>query len=144
MARSTYFINTVLIALAILGILCILSGHEGTILNKEGFANIGDISPGAYPQVRGLLEDDYPILHTKKCGLSKNGTCSRCAFEKRVKMGSYAQVTNNDLYKLSNSANDGTTFPSDLTFYGSRKTPAQTPPLNIGRGMRVNQYNSMC
>ena len=133
--------NGILTVLAILGILCILSGYGGTFLNVEGF--IGEMSPGSYPQVAGLLEG-YPKLQTRRCGLSKHGFCSRCAYEKKVKMGSFAQVTNNDLYKNPANPNNGTTSPSDLLFYGSRKTAAQSPPLNIGRGMRVNKYHSVC
>ena len=47
--RVSLFMNCTLVLLAILGILFILSGHSQTFLNKEGFVNIGDISPGAYP-----------------------------------------------------------------------------------------------
>ena len=121
--RASLFMNCTLVLLAILGILFILSGHSQTFLNKEGFVNIGDISPGAYPGEDGLLGSDYPLLKTKKCGLSSNGVCSRCSFEKKVKMGVYDQVTNNDLYK--DTVNNGSTFPSEMTFYGPRKTPAQ-------------------
>jgi len=143
MARSTLLMNGVLMVLAILGILCILSGHGGTFLNKESF--VGEMSPGSYPQSGGLLEENgYPKLETRRCGLSRRGFCSRCAFEKKIKMGSFAQVTNNDLYKNPNNPNNGTTSPSDLIFYGSRKTAAQSAPLDIGRGMRVNKYHSVC
>ena len=139
--RASLFMNCTLVLLAILGILFILSGHSQTFLNKEGFVNIGDISPGAYPGEDGLLGSDYPLLKTKKCGLSSNGVCSRCTFEKKVKMGVYDQVTNNDLYK--DTVNNGSTFPSEMTFYGPRKTPAQRAPYGIGRGMRVNKWKSV-
>mgnify|MGYP003316529790 FL=1 len=56
----------ILIGLAVLGILLILSGHNQTFLNKEGFVNIGDISPGDYPGENGLLGSSYPLLKTKK------------------------------------------------------------------------------
>jgi len=138
---SSRFMNCVLVGLAILGILLILSGHCQTFLNKEGFVNIGDISPGDYPGENGLLGSGYPLLKTKKCGLSSNGVCSRCSFEKKVKMGVYDQVTNNDLYK--GTVNNGSTFPSEMTFYGARKSPAQRAPYQIGRGMRVNKWKSV-
>ena len=139
--RASLFMNCTLVLLAILGILFILSGHSQTFLNKEGFVNIGDISPGAYPGEDGLLGSDYPLLKTKKCGLSSNGVCSRCSFEKKVKMGVYDQVTNNDLYK--DTVNNGSTFPSEMTFYGARKSPAQRAPYQIGRGLRVNKWKSV-
>ena len=137
--RASLFMNCTLVLLAILGILFILSGHSQTFLNKEGFINVGDISPGEYPGQNGLLSN--PLLKTKKCGLSSNGVCSRCSFEKKVKMGVYDQVTNNDLYK--DTVNNGSTFPSEMTFYGPRKTPAQRAPYGIGRGMRVNKWKSV-
>ena len=135
---SSRFMNCALMVLAILGILFILSGHSETFLNREGFVNMG----GDYPGEDGLLED-YPLLKTKKCGLSSNGGCSRCSFEQKVKMGSFNQVTNNDLYKTGSTVNNGTTYPSELTFYGPRKSPAQRAPYQIGRGMRVNKWKSV-
>ena len=139
--RVSLFMNCILIGLAVLGILLILSGHNQTFLNKEGFVNIGDISPGDYPGENGLLGSSYPLLKTKKCGLSSNGVCSRCSFEKKVKMGVYDQVTNNDLYK--DTVNNSSTFPSEMTFYGARKSPAQRAPYKIGRGLRVNKWKSV-
>lgn len=146
MARSTYFMNGFLFILAILGVLLILSGHTETFLNREGFVNISNISPGVYPnsQKGGLLEDDYPRLRKRGCVISKNGACSRCSFEKKVKLGDFAQVTNNDMYRYGGTPNDGTTFPSSMTFYGPRKTRAPPAPLDIGNGLRVNKYHSLC
>ena len=140
---SSRFMNCALVVLAVLGILFIISGHGESFLNREGFVNVGDISPGDFPGDNGLLGNDYPLLKTKKCGLSKNGVCSRCAFEQKVKMGTFNQVTNNDLYKTSSTVNDGTTYPSEITFYGPRRSPAQRQPYQIGRGMRVNKWQSV-
>ena len=56
-------------------------------------------------------------------------------------MGVYDQVTNNDLYK--DTVNNGSTFPSEMTFYGARKSPAQRAPYKIGRGLRVNKWKSV-
>jgi hypothetical protein len=136
--------NGLLLTLAILGVLFILSGHTETFLNREGFVNIGDISPGVYPGPDGLLDKDYPRLRKRGCRISKNGSCSRCSFEKKVKLGDFSQITNNDMYKHAGSPNDGTTFPSDMTYYGARKTPAQPAPFDIGQGLRVNKFHSIC
>ena len=142
MARfASLFMNCMLGGLVILGILFILSGHSESFLNREGFVNMGELSPNNYPAKDGLLE--YPLLKTRKCGLSKNGVCSRCSFEKKVKMGTFDQVTNNDLYKTSATVNDGTTYPSEMTFYGPRRSPAQRAPYQIGRGMRINKWHSV-
>ena len=138
--------NGLLFIFAILGVLFILSGHTETFLNKEGFVNIGNISPGIYPatQKGGLLEDDYPRLRKRGCTISKNGACSRCNYEKKVKMGDFAQITNNDMYRNAGTPNDGKTIPSNMTFYGARKTPAPPAPFDIGNGLRVNKYHSLC
>ena len=139
---ASRFLNCALTLLGVLGILFILSGHSETFLNKEGFVNMGELSPNKFPGKDGLLED-YPLLRTSKCGLSSNGGCSRCSFEKKVKLGTFDQITNNDLYKTNSSVNDGTTYPSELTFYNARKSPAQRAPYQIGRGMRVNKWKSV-
>ena len=66
---SSRFMNCALVGLAILGILFIISGHSESFLNREGFVNIGDISPGNYPGENGLLGSGYPLLKTKKRGI---------------------------------------------------------------------------
>ena len=100
------YLNIILAALAFLGILCILSGNQGTFLSKEGF--------------KGNAYKIDKWIGRRKC---KRCNCSQCAFKEKLKTGSFAQLTNNDLF---------------------RKTPKQSPPLDIGRGLRVNKYHSFC
>ena len=53
-------------------------------------------------------------------------------------------MTNNDLYKISGNVNNGSTYPSNMDFYLPRKTQAPPKPLDIGNGLRVNKWHSLC
>ena len=151
---SSVLLNFLLLCGAILGILCVLSGHKETFLN---LSDITKLTPAAYPisENIGLLEppfDNYQRCCARsptttevefkkgECCLTKNGVCSRCSYEKKVEMGNYAQTTNNDLYR--GKVNNGTTFPSDMNFYCGEQTPAPPKPLPIGNGLRVNKWHS--
>ena len=155
---ASMILNCLLVGLAILGIFTVLSGHKETFLN---LSDIDQLSPGRYPetQVGGLLEPPFDTYQRRggtfgptkkvhfekgKCGLSKHGVCSRCSFEKKVQLGNYAQMTNNDLYKISGNVNNGSTYPSNIDFYLPRKTQAPPKPLDIGNGLRVNKWHSLC
>lgn len=115
-----------------------------SLIKKSALEKMTNLSPSLFPLKNGGVLLDFP-LQQNPSHLSNNDAYK--VYEKYYKaytvpMGSYAQITNNQMLKDMNSPCDGTTTPIDMCGGLYKKTPIQQECFRKCDGVRVNLYDS--